>query len=101
MMFFAIVFCLCSEADAFVAANFQPIDLWLPASKMAFLVLGPMLDLKLLLMYTRVFRRRLIVTIVLSLVVQVFVYTTLLHYLWPAEPGAPASSLPAAANARP
>ena len=69
---------------------------------MSFLVLGPMMDLKLLLMYTRVFRRRLIVTIVLSLVVQVFVYSLLLHYLWPAPAAAPASNLNAAgANARP
>jgi uncharacterized membrane protein YraQ (UPF0718 family) len=98
MMFFAVLFCLCSEADAFVAANFQPIDLWLPASKMAFLVLGPMMDLKLLLMYTRVFRRRLIVTIVLSLVVQVFVYTTLLHFLWPGSPPTPGTSPPAAGS---
>jgi uncharacterized membrane protein YraQ (UPF0718 family) len=96
MMGFAILFCLCSEADAFVAANFQPIDLWQPAAKMSFLVLGPMMDLKLLLMYTRVFRRRLIVTIVLSLVIQVLVYSLLLHYLWPAAPAAPVSNLPAA-----
>jgi uncharacterized membrane protein YraQ (UPF0718 family) len=86
MMFFAVVFCLCSEADAFVAANFQPIDLWPGAAKMSFLVLGPMLDLKLLLMYTRVFRRRLIVTIVISLVVQVFVYSVALYYLLPDPP---------------
>jgi hypothetical protein len=55
-----------------------------------------MLDLKLLLMYTRVFRRRLIVTIALSLVVQVFVYTTLLHYLWPPSPSTSSSSPPVA-----
>ena len=79
MMGFAILFCLCSEADAFVAANFQVF--WPPASKLAFLVLGPMLDLKLYLMYTRVFRPRLIFTIILSVVVQVFVYTMIVHYL--------------------
>jgi uncharacterized membrane protein YraQ (UPF0718 family) len=73
MMGLAILFCLCSEADAFVASNF-PLA-WPDASKLAFLVLGPMLDLKLLLMYTRVFRPRLIYTIVLALVVQVFAYT--------------------------
>ena len=56
MMGFAFLFCLCSEADAFVAANFQPINAWPPAAKLAFLVLGPMLDIKLYLMYTRVFR---------------------------------------------
>src|SRR5262249_37599987 len=55
MMAFAVIFCLCSEADAFVAANFQPLGLWPASSQIAFLVLGPMLDFKLLLMYTRVF----------------------------------------------
>jgi len=79
MMGFAILFCLCSEADAFVAANFSMA--WPPASKIAFLVLGPMLDLKLYLMYTRVFRTRLILTIVTSVVVQTFVYCLILHYV--------------------
>jgi hypothetical protein len=73
MMGVAVLFCLCSEADAFVAANFPLF--WPDASKLAFMVLGPMLDLKLLLMYTRVFRARLIYTIAICLVVQVFVYT--------------------------
>jgi uncharacterized membrane protein YraQ (UPF0718 family) len=79
MMAIAILFCLCSEADAFVAANFPPF--WPPASKLAFLVLGPMLDIKLYLMYTRVFRPRLIFTIIATVVVQVFLYTMLVHYL--------------------
>jgi uncharacterized membrane protein YraQ (UPF0718 family) len=83
MMGFAIAFCLCSEADAFVAANFQ--NVWPPASKIAFLVLGPMLDFKLYLMYRLVFRPRLIWTIILAVVVQVFVYTLILHYAWPQE----------------
>ncbi|MCI0637604.1 MAG: permease [Gemmataceae bacterium] len=87
MMGMAVLFCLCSEADAFVAANFQPmftstnVLFWPPASKIAFLVLGPMLDIKLYLMYTRVFRPRLIFTIILAVVTQVFVYTLALHYL--------------------
>lgn len=79
MMGVAVLFCLCSEADAFVAANFQTF--WPPASKLAFLVLGPMLDIKLYLMYTRVFRPRLIFTIMLAVVTQVFAYTLLVHYL--------------------
>ncbi len=81
MMGFAFVFCLCSEADAFVAANFQPVGAWPAASKLAFLVLGPMLDIKLYLMYTRVFRHRLIWTIVTAVVLQVFVFCVLFHYL--------------------
>lgn len=80
MMVLAVLFCLCSEADAFVAANFDP--LWPPASKLSFLVLGPMLDIKLYLMYTRVFRPRLIITIITLVVIQVFFYLLALHYIW-------------------
>ena len=80
MMGIAVLFCLCSEADAFVAANFPLF--WPDGSKLAFLVLGPMLDLKLILMYTRVFRGRLIATIVACLVVQVFGYTTTVQYFF-------------------
>jgi uncharacterized membrane protein YraQ (UPF0718 family) len=79
MMGVAVLFCLCSEADAFVAANFPAI--FPPASKLAFLVLGPMMDIKLYLMYTRVFRPRLIWTIIIAVAVQVFVYMLVLHYL--------------------
>jgi uncharacterized protein len=79
MMALAILLCICSEADAFVAASFR--TLCPPAAKVAFLVLGPMLDFKLYLMYTRVFRTRLIWTIILSVLVQVFVLSLLTHYL--------------------
>lgn len=79
MMGLAVVLCLCSEADAFVAASFVTLR---PAAKSAFLVLGPMLDLKLYMMYTRVFRPRLIWTIFLSVIVQVFLYTMILHVAW-------------------
>lgn len=81
MMAVAVLFCLCSEADAFVAANFGTA--WPAASKLAFLVLGPMVDVKLYMMYTRVFRTRLIVTIIVTVAVQVFVYSVLVHYFWP------------------
>lgn len=79
MMGLAIVLCLCSEADAFVAASFATLR---PASKVAFLVLGPMLDFKLYLMYTRVFRPRLIWTIFLSVIVLTFVLSFAVHLWW-------------------
>ena len=79
MMLLAILLCLCSEADAFVAASFVTLR---PSAKVAFLVLGPMLDLKLYMMYTRVFRPRLIYTIFLSVIVQVFVLSYLTHLFW-------------------
>jgi uncharacterized membrane protein YraQ (UPF0718 family) len=74
----AIVLCICSEADAFIAASFRAV----PAPpKLAFLVLGPMLDLKLYMMYTRVFRPRLIWTIITCVVVQVLAYSYLVHFI--------------------
>jgi len=90
LMGLAVAICLCSEADAFIAAALPRA--WPPAAKVAFVLLGPMLDFKLLLMYTRVFRKRLILTIVVAVVVQVFIYTLLLHYLWPGH-GYPESFL--------
>jgi len=94
MMGIAVLFCLCSEADAFVAANMDKAQAAVagaadagaqlvlpPASKMAFLVLGPMFDIKLYVMYTRIFRPKLIFTIIGCVVVQVFLYCLALHYL--------------------
>jgi uncharacterized membrane protein YraQ (UPF0718 family) len=78
MMGLAVALCICSQADAFVAASYAMP----PASKLAFLVLGPMLDFKLYSMYTRVFRPRLIWTIVGSVVCQVFTYAVIVHYVW-------------------
>jgi len=79
MMFMAVIMCLCSEADAFVAASFRNMHV---SAKLAFLVLGPMLDLKLLLMFTRVFRARLIATIVTCVVVLVLILCLLVHLVY-------------------
>jgi uncharacterized membrane protein YraQ (UPF0718 family) len=78
MMSLAFLITICSEADAFVAANLAVR----PAARLAFLLLGPMLDLKLFFMYTRVFRPRLMWTIIFMVVVQVFVYSFITHLLW-------------------
>ena len=53
MMLLAIVLSLCSQADAFVAASFAGFPF---AAKLAFLALGPVLDFKLVLMWSGVFR---------------------------------------------
>jgi uncharacterized protein len=79
-MALAILLCLCSEADAFVAASF--FAMLRPSAKLAFLTLGPMLDFKLYFMYTRVFRTRLIWTIITCVVVQVFIYSVVFHYAY-------------------
>jgi uncharacterized membrane protein YraQ (UPF0718 family) len=76
MMLMAFILCLCSEADAFVAASFTEMS---TSSKLAFLVYGPMLDIKLLMMYTRVFRPKLIAVIVLCTTLQVLAYMMAFH----------------------
>src|SRR5262249_55672595 len=53
-----------------------------PSAKLAFLVLGPMLDFKLYLMYTRVFRPRLIWTIYVCVISQVFIFSYAVHLVW-------------------
>jgi len=79
LMALAIILCLCSEADAFVAASFTKLH---ASAKLSFLVLGPMCDIKLMLLYTRVFKRKLILTIVPLVIVQVFIYSIITHYAW-------------------
>ena len=78
MMGLAVALNLCSEADAFVAASFYAFPL---AAKLAFLVLGPMLDVKLMLMYSTVFRPRAIVMISGTVAALVFVFGVT-GYVW-------------------
>ncbi|TWJ20064.1 hypothetical protein JD76_00157 [Micromonospora endolithica] len=51
----AVLLSICSEADAFVAASLSQFSL---TSRLVFLVVGPMVDLKLVSMQTGVFGRR-------------------------------------------
>ncbi|MCY9784423.1 permease [Nocardiopsis sp. EMB25] len=48
----AILLSICSEADAFVALSFTDFS---PTAKLAFMVIGPMVDLKLIAMQAAVF----------------------------------------------
>jgi len=89
MMGLAVLLCLCSEADAFVAASFTTLR---PSAKLAFLVLGPMFDIKLYLMYRFIFSRRLIRIIIGCVVAQVALYSLLVHFVW--ETVLPALNLP-------
>jgi uncharacterized membrane protein YraQ (UPF0718 family) len=54
----AVLLSICSEADAFVAASLSQFSL---TSRLVFLVVGPMVDLKLISMQTGVFGRRFMV----------------------------------------
>jgi hypothetical protein len=66
MMALAGVLSLCSSSDAFIAATFVGFP---AVAKIAFLVFGPMMDLKLVFIYTAVFTRRFVVGLAIGLFV--------------------------------
>lgn len=78
MMLTAFVLSLCSEADAFVAASFTQFGL---ISRTGFLVYGPMLDIKLLLMYRTIFRTWFIALFAGAVTLAVALYLLLLGAL--------------------
>lgn len=75
MMGLAALLSLCSTSDAFVAATFTAFP---AAAKLAFLVFGPMMDLKLLFIYGLVFRKRFIAFLAALLFLLVWLAATLL-----------------------
>jgi uncharacterized membrane protein YraQ (UPF0718 family) len=66
MMVLALLLSLCSTSDAFIAANFLTFPV---TAKLAFMVLGPMMDMKLLFMYGLVFKKRFTFSFALGLFV--------------------------------
>lgn len=66
LMSLAALLCLCSTTDAFIAATLVPFPM---VSKLAFLVFGPMLDLKLVFIYAAVFRKRFVLGLAAGLFV--------------------------------
>lgn len=62
MMSTAFVLSLCAEADAFVAASFTEFSF---AALMSFLILGPMFDIKLIMMYRPIFTWRAVLLLAL------------------------------------
>jgi len=80
MISLAIFLNLCSEADAFIAASFRGL-ISMPA-QMAFLLTGPMFDLKLLLMYQHVFRRRAIANLAGLIIASVVVVAICLEIFY-------------------
>lgn len=63
MMALAFVLSVCSTVDAFLALAF--INSFTPASVLAFLVFGPMVDIKSALMFLGVFQRRVVAYLIL------------------------------------
>ncbi|GFZ77082.1 hypothetical protein GCM10008018_23250 [Paenibacillus marchantiophytorum] len=77
MMGFAYMLSLCSTTDAFVAVSFAKT--FSPGSLLAFLVFGPMIDVKSTLMLLSIFKARFVLT--LSILVAVTVLTGSLLFM--------------------
>ncbi|MFV8829414.1 permease [Alkalihalobacterium sp. APHAB7] len=71
MMAFAFILSLCSEADAFVAASFG--NTFTTGSIIAFLVYGPMLDLKNTIMLFAFFRVKFVISFIVVVTSVVFI----------------------------
>lgn len=63
MVGLAVLLSICSTVDAFVALGF--VGTFSPGAILAFLVFGPMVDIKSVLMYVRVFRPRPVLYLIL------------------------------------
>jgi uncharacterized protein len=74
LMALAFMLSLCSEADAFVAVSLTAFS---PGSQLAFLVFGPMVDTKLVLLYGGTFRRQFALRLMLIAVPFLLVTTFL------------------------
>ncbi len=66
MMTLAGILSLCSSSDAFIAATFVTFP---AVAKLAFMVFGPMMDLKLLFIYSAVFTKRFVFGLAVGLFV--------------------------------
>lgn len=81
MMLAAILLCLCSTSDAFIAATLTSFP---AASKLSFMVLGPMFDLKLLFLYLAVFEKKFVARLGFTLVILIGILSLAAHYVrWP------------------
>jgi uncharacterized membrane protein YraQ (UPF0718 family) len=76
LMVLAALLALCSTTDAFVAAT--QLTAFSPAAKLAFLLFGPVFDLKLFWLYGLIFRRRFVVLMAIGL----FALIAFICWIW-------------------
>ncbi len=79
MMALAFVMSLCSEADAFVASTF--LLQFSGASVLAFLLVGPMIDIKNTMMMLGSFRKRFVLRVALSILLVCFLLALAASFL--------------------
>ncbi len=75
LMALAVLLSVCSEADAFVAASF----VFFPAAaQLAFIAIGPMVDLKLIGMYFSTFKKRPALLLIVLPLASVYLFSILI-----------------------
>ncbi len=79
MAFLAIVLSICSEADAFFAASFTQVS---PTAQLAFMVTGPVVDLKLVSMQSGVFGAKFASRFAPATVVAAIGASVLMGWIW-------------------
>lgn len=79
MIFIAFMLSLCSEADAFIANAFS--ESFTSGSVMAFMILGPMIDLKNTMMLAGYFNRRFIAKLVFVIAAVVFMIGCIINLM--------------------
>ena len=80
MMGFAFILSLCSTSDAFVASAFT--HTFTVGPLVSFLVLGPMLDFKSLLMLSATFKTKFVIGLSLLVMTLVFIGSVAVNALW-------------------
>jgi uncharacterized membrane protein YraQ (UPF0718 family) len=80
MIALAVLLSVCSTVDAFIALAFT--GTFLPGAILAFLVYGPMVDIKSTLMFLRVFKPKTVILLVSLPLLLTFVLGGLMNMLW-------------------
>ena len=79
MMALAFVLSLCSESDAFVAASFTQFG---PAAQLAFLVTGPMIDIKLSALYAGTYSKGFLRAVLITATAIILAGTLWVAVIW-------------------
>ncbi|MEI4827888.1 MULTISPECIES: permease [Bacillus] len=77
MMGLAFILSLCSEADAFIASSFQ--STFATPALVAFLVYGPMVDIKNMIMMLANFKTRFVIVVIVLITVVVYASSLLIY----------------------
>jgi uncharacterized membrane protein YraQ (UPF0718 family) len=79
MIGLAFILSICSEADAFIGSTF--VGQFTTGSIIAFLIFGPMLDIKNTLMLVGSFKRKYVITLIICIVVICFILGSLVNFM--------------------